>query len=110
MAGADSRAVIAVEVLVKQNVIAEVRIALELLGPAEDWPGAVGLAQEQARAALRDTVVDQRRQVAAQIRPILKKPLHTLAEAGQGLDRLRLHGVHGKERDQPDHRADPHKS
>ena len=41
MAGAEAGAVVAVEVLVEQDVIAEVRIDLQPLGAAEDGPPAL---------------------------------------------------------------------
>src|SRR4029077_3616192 len=49
VAGAQSGAVIAVEILVEQDVVFPVRIFLELLGTAIDGPLAVGIAEKDAR-------------------------------------------------------------
>src|SRR5207249_9209046 len=54
VARADAGAVVAVEVLVEQNDVAPVRVALELLRGAEDRPAAVFAAQEDPREAPRD--------------------------------------------------------
>src|SRR5947209_10257780 len=54
VARADAGAVVAVEVLVEQNHVAPVRVALELLRVAEDRPAAVLAAQEDPREAPRE--------------------------------------------------------
>src|SRR5437867_5780653 len=54
VARADAGAVVAVEVLIEQNQVAPVRVALELLRGAEDRPAAVFAAQEDPREAPRD--------------------------------------------------------
>jgi len=54
MAGADSLAGVAVEVFVKGDVVAPVRIGLELFKVAENGALAVGAAQEDAREAAGD--------------------------------------------------------
>jgi hypothetical protein len=46
MTGADASAVIAVEVFVKQDQIAPMRIVLKRFRPAVDWPAAVGIPKE----------------------------------------------------------------
>ena len=51
MAGADSLAGVAVEVFVKGDVVAPVRIGLEFFKVAEDGASSVGAAQEDAREA-----------------------------------------------------------
>ena len=48
MTGAQTRAVVAVKVLVEQHQVAEVRIVLELLGSAVDRPMTVRVAKEDA--------------------------------------------------------------
>src|SRR5713226_7147667 len=54
VAGPEARPVVAVEVLVEEQHVAPVRIALELLGAAEDGPPAVGPDEEEAIQAPRD--------------------------------------------------------
>src|SRR5947209_15001560 len=54
VARADAGAVVAVEVLVEQNHVAPVRVALELLRVAVDRPAAVPAAQEDPREAPRE--------------------------------------------------------
>src|SRR3954465_5299259 len=49
VAGADPGAVVAVEVFVEQQVVAEVRVFLKLFGPAERGSAAIFVAEEQAR-------------------------------------------------------------
>src|SRR5215470_5035262 len=51
MARAETRAVVAVEVLVEQDVITPVRVRLELLRAAIDGAPALGVPQEDARQA-----------------------------------------------------------
>ena len=51
MAGADTLAGVAVEVFVKGDVVAPVRIGLEFFSVAENGALAVGAAQEDAREA-----------------------------------------------------------
>src|SRR2546421_887849 len=51
---AHARAVVAVEVLVEQEVVAEVRIALQLLGLAEGRPAAVLIEKEDGGEAAGD--------------------------------------------------------
>src|SRR5581483_5580762 len=51
VARADPGAVVPVEVLVEEDQVPPVRIALELLGPAVDRPPPVGPSQEQPREA-----------------------------------------------------------
>src|SRR5205823_4438469 len=51
---AHTRAVVAVEVLVEEQVVAEVRIALQLLRLAERRPAAVSIAQEEGGKPPRD--------------------------------------------------------
>ena len=51
MAGAQAGAVVAVEILVEQDVIAEVRIGLEFLSGSESRPAAVLIAQERCERA-----------------------------------------------------------
>ena len=46
MAGADARTIIAVEILVERNQVAPVRIALKLLGIAEDRPSPILVARK----------------------------------------------------------------
>jgi len=46
MAGADPRSVVAVEVFVEQEVVAEMRVALLAGGPAERRPPPVLVAKE----------------------------------------------------------------
>src|SRR5437773_2032677 len=46
MAGADARAEVAVEVFVEEDVVAKVRVGLELLGSAEDGSPAVFVQEE----------------------------------------------------------------
>ena len=47
MAGAEAGAVIAVEVFVKEDVIAEIRIRLKLFRVSKDRPASVGVLQEK---------------------------------------------------------------
>src|SRR5712691_5409081 len=54
VARADAGAVVAVEVLVEQNHVTPVRVALELLRVAEDRPVTVLAAQEDPREAPRE--------------------------------------------------------
>src|SRR5918994_7629497 len=58
MAGADARAVIAVEILVERNQVAPVRIALKLLGAAEDRPPPVLIARKNSCQPLRNLACD----------------------------------------------------
>src|SRR5688572_10784549 len=51
--GADAGAVVAVEVLVEQDEVAPVGIALEGLEPAVDWPAAGAVAREDPRESAR---------------------------------------------------------
>src|SRR5579864_3136728 len=53
MARSQARAVVAVEIFVKQRIIAEIRIVLESLRAAEHRPAAAGVAQKQSRQAPR---------------------------------------------------------
>jgi hypothetical protein len=46
MARAQARAIVAVEIFVEKNVIAEVRVALEFLGASESRPPAMFVTQE----------------------------------------------------------------
>ena len=46
MTGADTSAIVAVEILIEQQAVAPVSIALELLGAAEHRPPAGLIAQE----------------------------------------------------------------
>src|SRR5262245_21679731 len=48
VAGAEAGAVVAVEVLVKEDQVAPVRVALELLGAAVDRPPSLPVAREDA--------------------------------------------------------------
>ena len=48
MAGAESCAVVTMKVLVEQDVVAPVRIFLELLRPSIYWAPAVGVQQKDA--------------------------------------------------------------
>ena len=48
VAGAEPRAVVTVEIFVKQDQIAPVRIVLELGRPAVDRPLSIGVAQKRA--------------------------------------------------------------
>ncbi len=56
VAGAEAAAGVAVEVLVEQEVIAEVGVVLEQLDVAEDRPAPVGVAQEEPRQPPRQLV------------------------------------------------------
>src|SRR5262245_48342030 len=58
VAGADSAAVIAVEVFVEWNIVSPVRIALEQLGIAEHRSPAIVAAQEDVDQAPRKLVGD----------------------------------------------------
>src|SRR5215510_11543143 len=58
MAGPEPRAVVTVEVLVEQDEVAPVRIALELRGAAVHGPPAIGAAQEDPGQTVRDLVAD----------------------------------------------------
>ena len=49
VAGPEPRAVVTVEIFVKENQIAPVRIVLELGRPAVHWPSPIGIAQKRAR-------------------------------------------------------------
>ena len=51
VAGADAGAIVAMEILVKQDVVAPVRVVLEAFGAAIDRPAAFGIAQEEAGEA-----------------------------------------------------------
>src|SRR5262245_55152295 len=51
MAGAQARAVVAVEVLVEQDQVAPVRVRLEFSGASVDGASALLVAQEQTREA-----------------------------------------------------------
>src|SRR5581483_2834974 len=53
VAGADTRARIAVEILVEGDAVAPVRVTLHVLVGAEHRPAAVRVAQEDARQAPR---------------------------------------------------------
>jgi hypothetical protein len=48
VAGPEPGAVVPVEIFVKENQIAPVRIVLELGRPAIDWPLPIGIAQKRA--------------------------------------------------------------
>ena len=50
---AQTKAVVAMEVLEEQHVIAEVRIGLEFLDPAKNRAAALAVAEEQMRQAAR---------------------------------------------------------
>src|SRR5262245_31808352 len=52
VAGAEAGAVVAVEVLVEEDVVAPVRVVLELLGAAVDRPTAAGVAPEDRRETI----------------------------------------------------------
>ena len=54
MTGAQARAVVPVEVLVEENVVAPVRVGLECLRAPVDRTLAAGITQEDAGQALRD--------------------------------------------------------
>ena len=54
VAGAEARAVVAVEVFVEQDVVAPVRVVLELGDPAIDRPAPLVVAQEDARKPRRE--------------------------------------------------------
>src|SRR5215212_2479360 len=56
MTGADAGAVVAVEVLVKEDVVAPVRVCLHHLGRAEDRATAIGSALEDRNQAARDII------------------------------------------------------
>src|SRR5215218_3573113 len=58
MTGADARAVVAVEVLVKEDVVAPVRVSLHHFGVAEDRATAIGSAQEDRNQAARKIIGD----------------------------------------------------
>ena len=49
MAGAQARAVVAMEIFIKQRIVAKVRIGLVLLVSTKDRPPALIVAQEQPR-------------------------------------------------------------
>ena len=89
VAGAQPRAVVAVEVLVEQDVVAPVRIVLEFGRSAVDRPPAVGAAQEGAG------------QPAHQLLGDLEQG-HAMARAGGAFDRERV-AVEGVEVDQRAH-------
>ena len=61
VAGAEAGAVVAVEVLVERNVVAPVRVLLELLRAAEHRPPAALVAQEDALQTSRDLLAPPRR-------------------------------------------------
>src|SRR5262249_22177596 len=54
VAGAQSGSVVSVEVLVKQDVVAPVRICLELLRTTVYWPSASLISQENLREPAAD--------------------------------------------------------
>src|SRR3954471_12916518 len=58
MTRAESGAVVTVKVFVEVQVVAPVRISLELLGAAVDRSTAVGITQKDARKALRQFPCD----------------------------------------------------
>src|SRR5438270_841498 len=94
MAGAEALAGIAVEVFVKQDQVAPVGVGGEALGGAEARAAAVGGGDEQAR------------QTAGQVPAVLQKPFHALAKTGQRLKLLVIEDLDGRQRNEPDHRAD----
>ena len=61
VAGAEAGAVVAVEVLVEEQVVAPVRIVLERRLAAEHRAAALAVAREEADQALRELVGDLRR-------------------------------------------------
>src|SRR5260221_13422388 len=66
MRGPKALAGVAIEILVKEQVVAEMHIALELRAPAENRPLAIVLAREEPSDSPRDLVGDTRdRHVAA---------------------------------------------
>src|SRR5262245_45306349 len=73
VAGADARAVIAVEEFVEQDQVAPVRISLEFLGRAVDWPLACFVAQEDATQAPGKLLANL-------------EQVHLAARAGRALD------------------------
>jgi hypothetical protein len=56
--GAEAASILAVEVLVERDVVAKMRVVLELGIAAEDRPAAVGSPQEQGRQPSREFVGD----------------------------------------------------
>ena len=54
----DSSAVVSVEVLVKQNIVLEIRIVLKFLRSSEDRTLTIAIAEEQMRKALRQLLGD----------------------------------------------------
>src|SRR5436189_6464909 len=58
MACAEAGTVVAVEVFIKENVIAPIGIALKFLGPAIDRSSSLFIAQEDTAQAIRDLLAD----------------------------------------------------
>src|SRR5271168_5003862 len=73
MTGADASAIVAVEIFVEQQVIAPIRIALELLGSPEHRPPAGLIAQEDPGQPIGDLAGDL-------------EQVHQVARAGGTLD------------------------
>src|SRR5579863_6689398 len=64
---------------------------------------------DREQSTLTHTGRAHTRHVAYQVATIVDEPFESSFESGQPVEKLRLQGLDRKERDQPDHRANPHR-